>query len=75
MIAWIDSAKGLTEAEVEDLVNKGLERNSLIMVHIKRKGLFTFDTRLPGNSNHGHLYGTDLTDDDKDALVEYLKTL
>ena len=75
VIAWTDRERSLTEAEVEGLVRKGLERNPLISVRIKRKGLFTFDTRLPGNSNYGHLYGTDLTDDDKDALVEYLKTL
>lgn len=42
---------------------------------------FMFDTRLPGNSNAGHEYGTGaygqpaLTDDERWALVEYLKTL
>ncbi len=34
-----------------------------------------FDTRLPGNSNAGHPYGTDLSDQDKKAIIEYLKTL
>ena len=34
-----------------------------------------FDTRLPGNSNSGHLYGCDLDDDGKDAIVEYMKKL
>jgi mono/diheme cytochrome c family protein len=34
-----------------------------------------FDTGVPGNGNGGHIYGTDLTEDEKDALVEYLKTL
>ncbi|MBV8870242.1 MAG: hypothetical protein JOY65_12630 [Acetobacteraceae bacterium] len=38
-------------------------------------GAFTFDTRLPGNSNAGHEYGTDLSDSDRWALIEYLKTL
>ncbi len=33
-----------------------------------------FDTRLPGNGNQGHLYGTDLAPAEKQALVEYLKT-
>src|SRR5262249_16648575 len=33
-----------------------------------------FDTTLPGNGNRGHRYGTDLSPDDKTALVEYLKT-
>ena len=34
-----------------------------------------FDTRLPGNGNGGHLYGTTLPEADKQALLEYLKTL
>jgi hypothetical protein len=34
-----------------------------------------FRTSEPGNSNAGHAYGTELPDDQKDALVEYLKTL
>jgi mono/diheme cytochrome c family protein len=32
-----------------------------------------FDTREAGNSSAGHLWGTDLADREKDALVEYLK--
>lgn len=36
---------------------------------------FKFDTTLPGNSNSGHLYGTDLSPEEKDALVEYMKKL
>ena len=35
---------------------------------------FLYDTSVPGNSNSGHLYGTSLPDDDKRAIVEYLKT-
>lgn len=34
-----------------------------------------YDTQLPGNSNQGHLYGTDLSEQDKEALLAYLKTL
>jgi hypothetical protein len=33
------------------------------------------DTSLQGNGNGGHVYGTDLTDADRNALLEYLKTL
>ncbi|MBS1816705.1 MAG: cytochrome c [Acidobacteria bacterium] len=37
--------------------------------------LFTpFDTRVPGNGNGGHRYGTALSPDDKRAIVEYMKT-
>ena len=35
---------------------------------------FRYDTSVPGNSNAGHVYGTTLPDQDKDAIVEYLKT-
>ena len=38
-------------------------------------GAFLFDTMVPGNANAGHVYGTDLTEDDRKALIEYLKTL
>ncbi|VUD56637.1 hypothetical protein TDB9533_02293 [Thalassocella blandensis] len=34
-----------------------------------------FDTSLQGNSNQGHEFGVHLTDDQKWALLEYLKTL
>lgn len=38
-------------------------------------GAFLFDTTVRGNSNAGHSYGTDMTEDDRKALIEYLKTL
>ena len=34
-----------------------------------------FDTRQKGNGNGGHIFGTELPAEDKDSLVEYLKTL
>ena len=40
--------------------------------------LFYYDTTLPGNSNRGHegaIYGTELDDVSKAAIVEYMKTL
>ncbi|MGF1480735.1 MAG: cytochrome c [Cyanophyceae cyanobacterium] len=38
------------------------------------KPFFKYDTSLPGNGNGGHLFGTDLSAEDKEALLEYLKT-
>lgn len=35
---------------------------------------FLYDTSLPGNGNAGHRYGLDLAPEDKDAIVEYMKT-
>jgi mono/diheme cytochrome c family protein len=36
---------------------------------------FLHDTRVRAEGNGGHLYGTQLSDDDKSKLLEYLKTL
>jgi hypothetical protein len=36
---------------------------------------FRFDTRLSGNRNSGHTYGTDLNEDQRLDLLEFLKTL
>ena len=36
---------------------------------------FLFDTRRRGEGNGGHLYGTALSAEEKDQLLEYLKTL
>ena len=41
--------------------------------HNAAKTLFQFDTIKLGNSNSGHEFGTDLSDDDRWALIEYLK--
>jgi len=52
-----------------DPVNVGYETSSPFA------GATLLDTRLPGNSNSGHEFGTDLNDADRAALIEYLKTL
>ncbi len=36
---------------------------------------FLFDTTEKGNGNKGHTYGTQLSEQDKEKLLEYLKTL
>ena len=36
---------------------------------------WVLDTSMTGNHNSGHEYGTALPEDDRWALVEYLKTL
>ena len=42
---------------------------------VTSEGPSTLDTSLEGNSNSGHDYGTTLTEDEKWALVEYMKSL
>jgi len=39
------------------------------------EGAYLFDTSKPGNSNAGHDYGTNLAPNEKQELIEYLKTL
>jgi len=41
---------------------------------LERTG-FRYETSVRGNSNEGHLWGVDLTPDQKRSLVEFLKTL
>src|SRR5262249_32049067 len=41
----------------------------------KGRKYFLFDTSLPGNGNGGHLYGSELSEAEKAALVEYMKRL
>ncbi len=36
---------------------------------------FRYDTSQRGNSNQGHTYGVDLSDEQKEALLQFLKTL
>lgn len=39
------------------------------------EGHFLFDTTIRGNSNAGHRYGIDLSDNDKASLLEYMKSM
>jgi len=56
---------------VYDPVNLGFVRDS---AEAKKVG-FLQKASVAGNGNGGHTYGTDLTDDETWALIEYLKTL
>jgi len=52
------------------------KENFLGMVkRCKKKENQCFDIRHKGNSNAGHVYGTTLSNDEKVALIEYLKVL
>jgi hypothetical protein len=39
------------------------------------RSFFRMDRTVPGNDNGGHYYGTQLSAEEKDALVEFMKTL
>ncbi|MEO8334009.1 MAG: cytochrome c [bacterium] len=60
---------------VYDTVNVGVRTD---IADVKGKASFLFDVRLPGNGNMGHsgaIYGTELPEIEKRALIEYMKTL
>ena len=42
---------------------------------VSTSGTVLIDTARQGNGNGGHVYGTDMTEADRTALLEYLKTL
>jgi hypothetical protein len=44
-------------------------------IGLRSDGPFLYDTGEPGKGNGGHLFGTDLAQDKKAALIEYLKSL
>ena len=48
---------------------------SVGLAQARGEGANLFDTALPGNSNVGHAYGTDLAESEKRDLLEYLKSL
>ena len=55
--------------------SRAFDTKNVGLVSGQSEGSFEFDASIEGNSNLGHEYGTDLSDDDKWALVEFLKTL
>ena len=58
--------------DVYDPVNVGFVYN---VTRAFGRDFFRQDRTVPGNDNGGHLYGTTLTPDEKNALIEYMKTL
>lgn len=57
-----------------DLLRKPEDRPKTFAVGNPSQG-FVFDTALPGNRNTGHAFGTELSEPEKDALVEFLRSL
>lgn len=55
---------------LEDLLRPASQRPRTFM-----RGDFLVDTALPGNGNGGHEFGTDLSADERAALVAYLRSL
>jgi hypothetical protein len=69
-------ADKLANKEAKAAVDNEFAENPLVVaIHKDKAQYFRFDTTVPGNSNTGHLYGTDLTDSEKDDLVEFMKGL
>lgn len=68
-----------TDAEAYDSVNVGWKVERLERVPADGRPPIEmrkiYDTTQPGRSNAGHLFGDDLSDPERRALIEYLKTL
>lgn len=65
----------LRGSDVIDPVNGGFRSAPCTPGEEIPPGLFCFDTRLPGNGNGGHVYGTrELSEDEKAELLAYLRT-
>ncbi len=56
--------------DVIDPVNVGFKEPP-----ISQQQYFLLDSTKRGNGNQGHTYGTQLSDEDKENLLEYMKTL
>jgi hypothetical protein len=54
---------------------RGCDNVETVAVGFSCTSGFLFDTRLNGNSNAGHEFGVELSEPDKAALIEYLKSL
>jgi mono/diheme cytochrome c family protein len=64
--------------DVFDPIKVGFKEPALKQIGplgLVRDRYFLFDTKERGNGNRGHVYGTQLSDNEKDKLLEYLKTL
>jgi hypothetical protein len=57
--------------DVFDPMNVGFVSN---VAELNGRHFFRFDVDLPGNAATGHIYGVTLAPEEKDALLEYLKT-
>ena len=61
--------------DLYDPVNVGFVANKVMDAQGRK--YFKYDTSIPGNHNFGHegkAYGTSLSFEDKNALIEFLKT-
>ncbi len=58
--------------DVYDPVNVGFVGN---VTRANGRDFFRMDRTVKGNDNGGHLYGTQLSPEQKNALIEYMKTL
>ncbi|MDX1929758.1 MAG: hypothetical protein SFV81_24745 [Pirellulaceae bacterium] len=63
----------LRGCDVLDATNVGFVADG--SVPVGRNGLFLYATFIQGNSNAGHLWGTELTKEQKVAIVEFLKSI
>ncbi len=74
-LTLVKRENGLTDDEAKEWVRHRIDLAAVRIHERTPTRLFAFSTAEDGNSNKGHLYGTDLTAEEKDDLIAYLKTL
>lgn len=72
---WAYAADGDPEKRVFDPTAVGWKVYTEEVRPKRTASEVTYNTNLPGYSNKGHTYGDLLKDDERKALIEYLKTL
>lgn len=63
--------EGIPVAKSYDYKNVGVK----FKIRKNKKSRKTYDTSLPGYGNYGHTFGDMLSNDERNNLIEYLKTL
>jgi hypothetical protein len=59
---------------LETLLVRASDRPRQFAVGVAERN-YRFDTRLPGNRNSGHEFGAEFTDDEKRALLAYVRAI
>lgn len=72
---WQHEARDASDKASYDQVRLGWAHSALVNGKSTASDVHIYDTDKPGYANTGHLFGDHLSDDDRAAVIEYLKTL
>lgn len=72
---WKHEVSNASDPDSYDQMRLGWAHTELATGKTGVDDVNVYDTSLPGYSNQGHLFGDHLTNDQRSAVIEYLKTL